>query len=249
MYFKKQSFIFIIVATILTVICLIYYLYDDNGQIITIYPDLEPAKIKPQNAGGMILSNSESSIYENLQSQRKNAKKIIIQSEPEEPVSIIQKKLDQEPTDNLDDIFKNISSIELSSDSNDLDIFTLPNVTSPTDILEQPEQKKGLNIIKVNEKDNKLGTINGSSKTLYYRIQLGAVKSEPQAVAEWTRIKKKNPKIFANKTMILKKISYDNGKFFYLILEGNYSNINQAKVTCKKLLSAEQNCIVTKHSE
>lgn len=43
----------------------------------------------------------------------------------------------------------------------------------------------------------------------------------------------------------IKKIQSDKGSFFYLVLVGNYQNINQAKAICKKLSDNQQGCIIT----
>ena len=41
-----------------------------------------------------------------------------------------------------------------------------------------------------------------------------------------------------------KKVKYDDGKFFYLILAGDYGSLSQAKTVCKKLAYNKQSCVL-----
>jgi hypothetical protein len=246
---KKKSFIFI--AFILAVI-LIYFVHNyydnDDGQIVTIYPSNEPAKVKPQNIEDIVLQRAESTIYENLQSKGKISRKITIKDELEEPVNIVKNMPNQKLMDPIDEIIANILEPQQKSDET-LDIFTFQADNSKAD--ERSTASQGLNVIQISVNDNsKLDTEKPiSPKASHYKIQLGAVKSESAGLIEWERIKKKNPKIFSNSTMTLKKVPYDNGKFFYVIFEGKYRNINQAKIICKRLSNTGQNCIVTKYND
>lgn len=246
---KRKSFIFIIAFLFAMVLSYFaYHYYDGNDEIVTILPSDEPAKVKPQNIEEIVLQRIDSTIYENLSPRGKLSKKITITEEKEEPVNIVRNMPDQQFMDPIGDIIANITEPKQKSDEV-LDVFELG--TDDNKPGSGSNISQGLNIVQINANDNSILETSRPlrSKDSYYKIQLGAVKSEATGIIEWERIKKKNPKIFSNSTMTLKKVPYDNGKFFHVILEGKYNNINQAKIICKKLSNAGQNCIVTKYND
>ena len=197
-----------------------YYEHDDSKPIVTIYPDPEPTKIKPQEAGGLVIPNSDNTIYDSLQSQKTINKKVNILPEPEAPINIVpHQTLGGENLDPLDNILASIIADEenetkaINRDEPVPDIILPEIVNASTKLNEVVEEtpnnsnvKKGLNVVKITTKTNKLEheKTQSKKKLAHYKIQLASVKSESDAIKEGERIKAKNIKILnkANKCKI-----------------------------------------------
>lgn len=253
---------------IISISYLVYRYYDqDNRQVMVIYPDLLPTKIKPQDSGGILLPNSNNIIYENLR-QKKVNRNVVLQPEPEKPLNITQHKVacNIDEVDSIDNILSNIIKIDktTSQEANKLkeneNTIILPEtIKSSTEdqiataslgesITQTTSQNQiGLNIVKLTETHRKIDEIAlNNQKPGGYQIQLASVKSESEANHEGERLKKKYTKILNDKIIKIKKVKSGNGNYFYLLLMGNYDNISQAKAVCKKLATYQQNCIITK---
>ncbi len=223
------------INNIFTKICLvlwiciaaIYFAYQDSKPVITIYEDEMPIKIKPSQVEDIMSPSVHSTIYENLISKNTNPKNAKLLPEPEKPVNINSRNQNDDPfeIDSLDDISNLLSLIE-------------PNDASQ-------KNETGLNIIKRDkESTDRNKNIKSYIKLNTYKVQLGSVKSEADAINEGERIKKKFPKILKNAVITTQKVKYDDGKFFYLILASNYDNLSQAKEVCKKLAQNKQSCVL-----
>ncbi len=262
--------IIILLSILSGVTYLVYTNYNqDSGQVVTIYHDQLPTKVKPQDSGGIVIPNANNIIYENLQ-QKKVSKSVILQPEPEQPLNITKQKSVQsdEDIDSIDTILFDIIETDqvkyekhkLSKNEEGTEIV-LPNIIKnelvqkdslieqqTVPVVQQPNSNKaGLNIIKVTEPRRKIDETQLLNKSNQggYKIQIASVKSESEANQERERLKKKYGKILNNTIINIKKVQSDKGSFFYLVLVGNYPNINQAKAICKKLSDNQQGCIIT----
>ncbi|MCC8372161.1 MAG: SPOR domain-containing protein [Rickettsia endosymbiont of Pseudomimeciton antennatum] len=261
--------VLILLSIVSGVTYLVYTNYNqDNGQIVTIYHDQLPTKIKPQDSGGIVIPNANNIIYENLQ-QKKISKPIILQPEPEKPLNITKQKSVQsdEDIDSIDTILLGIIETDqvkyekhkLSKNEEGTEII-LPNTIKNESVqqenlveqipipVQQPNSNKvGLNIIKVTEPRHKIDDTQLLNKSNQggYKIQIASVKSESEANQEGERIKRKYANILNNTMINIKKVQSDKGSFFYLVLVGNYQNMSQAKAICKKLSDNQQACIIT----
>lgn len=254
-----NSFRIIIIFVIITGISYWFYnnydLYDK--EIITIYPDEAPTKVRPKETGGVTIANANNLVYESL-GQKKPSKQIILQPEPEKPLNIVQSKSVGEPVDSVEDIISIIVENDQSSSAKDQDIAAdiIKDNLDQEKELELEEQKSskidnqfnpdktGLNIVKVTENRNV------NTKQLYrqknqndYKIQLASVKSELVANQEVERIKKKYSKILGKTSFNVKKVRSERGVYFYSVFAGSYKNIAEAKAVCKKL-DTNQECII-----
>ena len=227
------------------------YKYFSNNQkstIITIDPDEGETKIKPVDTGGIVVPNTENTIYDSLKSGQKETKTVNLLPEPEEPVNIKSTNAGiEESEDPLDAIFSKITNEDnvgitetsernvVTTTMNDKDLPT--NTTS---------KYSNLNITYVNESTSKQIKNNENQKHIGYRLQLVSVKTQHEAVQEWERLKRKHSKILGNSVVSYRKVNREHGKFFYLVLAGNYQTIHQARAACKKLSFRQQNCIIAK---
>lgn len=224
------------------------HLVSKPREIITIYPEQGKTKIKPLESGGIVIPNSEATIYDGLQQRGGIGRKVNLLPEPEQPINITAQRVSKQMTeDSIDVIIANILSpaekkpVEVGQAPEILELQepkTAPNLITP--------QNKSLKIIKVAEKTTKVTSTNNIAAG-NYKIQLASVRSEADGVKEYERIKRKHLKILSNTTMSLRRVQYNKGNFFYLVLAGNYRNISQAKAVCKKLSSRQQSCIVANY--
>ena len=199
-----------------------YQYYQSSKPIITIYPDELPTKIKPS-----IIENNQaavhSTIYENLIAKDLNIKTVKLLPDPEKPINIDSRNQSQSD-ESFDEISNLIALIEPSNNS---------------------KNETDLNIIKLKKgSKDKASNAKNCKNNGNYKVQLGSVKSEAEAIQEGERIKKRFPKILQNVVITTKKVKYDDGKFFYLILAGDYGSLSQAKVVCKKLAYNKQSCVL-----
>jgi len=254
------------IITPLAIIIIVYLVYInntlDNTEIVTIYPEQSPTKVRPQENGGMGITNSNNIIYENLQ-QKKVGKQVILQPEPEKPLNIIRQKMGQDggDADSIDEILSNIANVDKTKDPKgkaNIEEKGSNITTGQDELIEQKSEsvkqkpnitkKIGLNVIKVIEKSLNEAEMQLLNTKAGYTIQLASVKSELEAQQEGYRIKKKYAKILNNAVVNIKRVRSNKGYFFYLVLVGNYKDIGQAKNICKKLSDFQQGCIITSHN-
>lgn len=217
-----------LITITLTIGYLVHFYYNKKHQtteIVEIYPDKAIRKIKPHITNNLA-KNNDSFLYENLKPTTNHHLKITLLPEPEEPINI--KSLTQTLPEEIDDHLNTIvSDIE---DNN-------------------TEQKQShFNIVRDDDNpiDIAIATKQYHHANNWYQIQLASVKTYNEAVSEWNRIKKSHNKILENVKVTFKKVDHENGKFFYLIIAGDYENVSQAKAVCKKLYLRQQNCIVAR---
>ncbi len=75
-----------------------------------------------------------------------------------------------------------------------------------------------------------------------FRIQLGAISSEPRALETWRHYRKQHREILENQKLILDTITL-NGKKYYRVQTGPFSK-RIAESTCNQLKRRSQPCIV-----
>ncbi len=227
--------------------------FSSLNEIVIIYPDESPTKIKPQETGGLVMPNSDNTIYESLQRSKPLIRKINILPEPEAPINISTKN-PTVPVDHIDAILAKVLMEETkTSNDKDQELKPVSELTiTETELLDElealmPKVNRKLNIIKIAEKTDKLEPTTRTKRLnlSHYKIQLGSVKSEMEGIQAGERIKKKYAKILDNPTISLKKIEDSKGHFFYLVIAANHYTISQAKNICKKLSAAQQECIIT----
>ncbi|AAU03552.1 SPOR domain-containing protein [Rickettsia typhi] len=197
-----------------------YQYYQNSKPVITIYPDDIPPKIRPSIIENNQITSVYSNIY-NLIAKDTNIQTVKLLPDPEKPIIIDSSN--QSQNDKTFDGMSNLMPLIESNNKNATD----------------------LNIIKLAKGiKNKVGNAQNCRSHTSYKVQLGSVKSEAEAMEEGAKIKKKFPKILQNVVITTKKVKYDDGKFYYLILAGEYSSLNQAQAVCKKLAHNQQSCVL-----
>ncbi len=257
----SHRLLFRISTLLVLTVSISYWVYNnyilDNGEIITIYPDELPTKVRPQENERIIIANANSTIYENLR-KKKVSKQVVLQPEPEKPLDITSQKPVDKEADSIEAIIAAIETEDIINSSlHGADKKIVENKVTKDDKPEkelsttnivninQASLTKGLNIIKVIESsDLPKKQLLTKPKQTYYKIQLASVKSELVAKQEMERLKKKYSKIFNKTPLIIRKMRSEKGNFFYSVMGGNYENIGQAKAICKKLDSSQE-CLIT----
>ena len=239
------------------------YFLHVNSQDIILSEDRGEYKRRPVDPGGIIIPHSNSLIYEKLNRGSVVENSINLLSDPEEPIDLgFRSNLESVVVyDSIDDILAKldldgedkIAQNESSSSQEITDAIPAPvNPNIATDEIHGSEQNADqievskLKFTKLTEETNKLHSFNINSIDSGYKIQLSSAWSEKEAKSEWQKIQVRHAKHLKNAQLIIKKVKINNDRIIYLIMAGSYSSLNQAKLTCKKLVASKQNCIVTK---
>ena len=238
-----------------------------NNKDIILSENQEEYKRKPLDPGGVIIPHSNSLIYEKLKPSNAMIGNVNFLSDPEEPIDLgFKSNLENVAVyDSIDDILAKLdlhqediiarnepSNREEDSVSNTTDLVNSNSLhdeihVSDTPITPSTDQiVSKLKITKLGAENNKLYGFNINSVESGYKIQLSSAWSEKEAKTEWQKIQVRHIKYLKNAQLIVKKVKVNNDRIIYLIMSGNYSSLNQAKLICKQLVSNKQNCIVTK---
>lgn len=275
-FFNKATLMIYLRTILLAavIICgsfLLYFLYSKyfghvNDRDIVLSEEQEEYKRKPIDPGGIIIPHSSSLIYEKLNPGSVAESGVNLLASPEEPMDLgfrsnfknidsydsiddILAKLDLDPEEAA---IKNATSTVLEADIvTDLVNPVVTNNIIPDndkDVAENIDQADiyKLKITKLAEETNKLYNLNINSVDSGFKIQLSSAWSEKEAKSEWYKIQVRHIKYLKNAQLIIKKVKVNNDRIIYLVMAGNYSSLNQAKLVCKKLVLSKQNCIVTK---
>jgi hypothetical protein len=234
----------------ISVLAIIWYCYYNDfifkkRQIVTLYPDKGETKIKPLDSGGIVLPNSNSSIYESFHINNTPKKQVVLLPEPEKPI-IISAAKDQEDQDIIDQAISSLSTNSLI----DQGVNHNDNKSNLKGNLPQAKPAQNvLNIITIKQEPNKLtDIINNKKLKKYYKLQLTSVKSRKQGKEEWRILQQKHAKLLGNLQFSLKKMEIEKGKIFYLLLAGKYNTVSEAKLMCKKINRRQQNCVIYQDS-
>jgi hypothetical protein len=257
---NRKNLVFRIIMILLVALggSFFYFKIQNSREIVTLSPDEEEPKRKPDDPGGIVIPNSDSLVYEKLQKGAAKNRKVNILPEPEEPIDLGQ-KIEDSPViylDSIDEILANIEHYddEANSNSPTSDEFVMPNSTKPAEIAESEEEKQivsisgtNLNVIKSSDNRFKFTEVNViSAEDDGYKIQLTTAFSEGDAKRLWQEITKRHAKVLGGANLITKKIDGKNEHILYLVMAGTYPSLNHAKLICNRLATRKQNCIVTK---
>lgn len=257
MDYKRLLKVIVAIAVLSVTAYFIYSHFSNNDlkEIPIIEADSGETKVKPLDAGGIILPHTDSVIYENM-GKNSPARKITILPEPEQALPLAaQKNIDNEFENSIDSMLASVIAPDKATSEPPEDDQVVESIFEDTQSIEPEEPSapevaanvKTLNIVKVTENSNKrIGEIKSSAgiQKGSYKIQLASMKSEALAIVEGERIKRKHLKILGNFNITHKKVQQEKGKFFYIILAGDYPTLSKAKAACKKLSARQQSCMI-----
>ena len=251
----------------------IYFLWprNINSEIPTLSPLKKPYKVAARVEEDLLNhDHNNKTIYENFSKTPKNAAKIMLAPDPEDPIElqhhedsgvfassetqeqvseIPSRKLEKDRQILMSQVSENV--LETAAKEKSLHAQDKPGgETSVWDVesanaAEVKTRKVGhnLNITTIKQVDIRPKT--GSRKKLSYYIQLGVYRSQGDAKKEWTKIKSGNKKLVGSLDSKVKKIKKPNG-VYYELLAGPYNEFKPAKYICAKISLKSQKCIVVR---
>ena len=243
--------------------------FNTSNSIAILKPQYTEFKKKPQDAGGLVIANADSLVYEQLRFKNNSKVTHHILPEPEPPIQIIYDQIKSDKVFNsIDEILEDIGFYEKQSDTHIInnkledDLDAMPDLVKKeqelSDSLAISSDKKEvanaevnsitkLNVTKAPESAKKLDpNLKNRNQEGGYKLQLATAFSEAEARKEWDITKQKYAKILQDADLILRKVEGKNERIFYLVMAGTYSSLSQAKLVCSKLSARHQNCIITK---
>jgi hypothetical protein len=212
------------------------YHYLANKEIPLLTAEDGPTKIKPEKADGAIVPHMDKMVYESLKPGNDISRLVAIMPEPEQPINIAATN----HKDPIEDIIG-----EILSPTKEEKVITTPE---SFEIIEKAPQAsvKALTIIPVEKHSLQPKSTQQAKPLSAYKMQLVSVRTEAIALKEWERLKKMHNKSLGGLQYSLQKISTPGHGVFYRLLAGKFTTFGQAKAACKKLISAQQSCIVVK---
>lgn len=234
-----------------------------NGEIPTVKASAEPYKIKPENPGGMEIPNTDKQVFENLvknpETKDNKAETILMKNTVEQPISREQLKSEagsqkpEERNQKAEDLAKTaVKPVKETEQviAKELPIKDIP-VIAPRVIKPSSEPVKEAKVKRIEPtRDIAIRTDSGTSNSKGgYRLQLGAYKSESEAITSWEAIKKKHSAIIGNFEYDIEKADLKEKGIFFRLRVGSISGKSEAELACKKLITAKQGCFVVKTSK
>lgn len=233
------------ISIILVIICfglILWYGYKlhskptELSELPLIKADHAPTKVKPADPGGMIIPNTDKTIYENMGtngSNKDNLPKVAkILSNPEEPIDRDSILSEEKPE---------VSEVVEAEAPVPVELNAVKEV-----VVEKPLKKEEKLKIITKETTNKLKTPNKQILKNKYKVQLASFKSNMEAESEWQKIKKRNAKLLSKYQYQIEKKELVSKGTFYRLQIGPFANNAAAHNLCKALIAAGQSCLVVK---
>lgn len=254
----RRIFKVIAVLAVLTIFAaLIFSAFSENenlsdGQALPlIRADNAPIREKPEDRGGMMVPNKDSTIFDTLKGERSEGGIENLLEEGgdtaavarEEVASKVEKKT--EPLVDVDLQSENNQKAEPVTAEKPKDEKTVESVIEALKEENKPDQEKveaKPAPAPATEKPASIPAPAASGGTGY--IQLAAVKSESEAAAQWAKFKAKNPEL-EGLSMRVQKADLGAKGVFYRIQAGPLSPEKSAS-TCSAIKSRGGNCLIVK---
>ncbi len=230
-----------------------------SGEIPTVKAPVEPYKIKPENPGGMEIPNTDKQVFENLvknpEIKDNKAEIILMKNTVEQPINRDQLKSEAgnlkpeariKPEDLAKTAVRPVKETEQIA-AKELPVKEIPTI-APSITKPAIEPVKEAKVKRIEPtRDIAIRTDSGASNSKGgYRLQLGAYKSESEAITSWEAIKKKHQAIIGNFEYDIEKADLKEKGIFFRLRVGSISGKSEAELACKKLITAKQGCFVVK---
>ncbi|MBE2192353.1 MAG: SPOR domain-containing protein [Alphaproteobacteria bacterium] len=196
-------------------------------------------KIKPEDPGGMMVPNKDSTIFESLGEERseKTVENLLDESEvPMKKEDIFSTEQSSEPEEEV------VSSYEVVESKPEIKPEVKQEVKQ--EVKPEPVKVEKVEPEKVEEKPivSKIEPMKMTTGKSY--VQFAAVKSDADAKAKWSKLQSQYPEL---KTLSLHVQRADLGSkgIFYRVQSGPMS-LEQAQDVCTKIKAAKGDCLVIK---
>jgi hypothetical protein len=220
---------------------LIWYAYPQGQEKYTdvdvpvITADTTPYKAKPADPGGMDVPHRDSTVFESLDKKSAPARAEKVTSKQEEPLDRKKLGLDtSKPKMNLD-----AQSPPLPAANKEAAVYppVPPKQSAPTTKTAQSVKRETKSL-------EALKPAAGEAAPSAAYVQLGAYKTEAEALSEGTRLHKKYPQL---QSLTMRAQKADLGaKGVYYRLQAGAPSADKAKSVCAALKSAGASCMVVK---
>jgi outer membrane biosynthesis protein TonB len=216
----------------------------DRGEVLSeadvpvIRADASPYKIKPDDPGGMAVPNKDSTIFDTIKGDRREAARVenLLEDNSEEPVkkeevfSPDAQNVPDQPPDDVEEVRVEEEEPEVKAESK-------PEEKKPEPVPESaPEPAKA----KAEEKPVPAKTESGN-----FYVQLASVKSEAEAKAQWTKLQNQFSEL-SGLTLRVQKADLGAKGVFYRVQGGGVSEAEARKICAAINARKAGGCLVAK---
>lgn len=257
--FRTALYMIVVITVVGAFGALSYYAY--QASLRAKDPDAIPLykaekidfKRKPDNPGGMHIPNQDKEIYDMISRSSKHealpkVKEIL--HPPEKPKHTVRKQaletmLEVKPKKQEPEVVRKLDVATKTKPDIKVE-FTEKGITPTSEGLKKiaktvPVTKPG-KPKKVLKKAKATPKVQAYKPKARYRIQLGAFKSEKEAIKTWNKIQKSNSSLLGSLSYYINRADLGSKGVFYRLQAGPMSSESTARLLCKKLIAKKQGC-------
>lgn len=238
----------------------------------TIKADDESIREKPEDEGGMEIPHQDRAIYDTLNTPSGKTETATVKDTTEEPVerpkAAVKKEPAKEPApepkkverllDDEEPVAKSVQPVvtekkaapgEAPAPVPAAEADAAPSEAPSAAMVADAPQKPVTQPVKQVDStpsDAASADLKPSTPPPGVRIQLGAFRSENEAVDSWKKILGKNKDVLANKVFTIRKADLGEKGVYYRLQVGSFASATEAKEACKTLNQRKLGCFVAK---
>jgi SPOR domain len=210
----------------------------DSGDVPLIRADTRPIKVKPDEPGGMHIPDRDMLIYGKSRPVVEH-----LLPPPEQPMALPATPPPPSPTPAVAAAGAPAAGPPAAGPS----LAALPSATPPAAAAAQPAQSDAGSPVNPRPAPGKPGEARSlPAKIGGLRLQLGAVRSEGVARAEWDRIKRTNPDLLGHLTAVAVRADLGDKGVYYRIQAGPVGDAATADRLCSALKQRHLGCIIVR---
>lgn len=224
-----------------------------TGDIVVIEADGRPLKEAPKDPGGMEFPHKEKTIYDAVNPDAKAADETVV-IEDEEEVVLPENMPASEPADEkIAAILQNAANetqqqkVTTKAEPAKEEAKKQPDPFEPVAKTEAPKAEE-IKTEPVKAPEIKPSPVVSKEPiapppvaTGNYKVQLGAFRSEAEALATWNKVKPKHT-VLSGKSHDIQRADLGAKGIYYRLRVGGYPSMEAAKAACASLSSANQGC-------
>ncbi|MBE6446588.1 MAG: SPOR domain-containing protein [Alphaproteobacteria bacterium] len=221
---------FIFIALLFVIYLLLKGPMDGNEQVPTISPTPTPVKVKPENAGGMVIPDQDKVIYERI-SQDPVPVKVEKLFPDEEPILPVVEEIIEEPVAEVEE---------------EIPVIVETVIDAPVPEQKPVEPKKA----EVKPTEPKKVEVKEAPKPAtpkeVWHAQLFSSTDKAKVEKTWKTISAKHKGLLSDMPMNIVRAEIAGKGTFYRLQVGDFSTKERAANLCAKLKAQKQDCIPAK---
>lgn len=221
---------FIFIALLFVIYLLLKGPMDGNEQVPTISPTPTPVKVKPENAGGMVIPDQDKVIYERI-SQDPVPVKVEKLFPDEEPILPVVEEIIEEPVAEVEE---------------EIPVIVETVIDAPVPEQKPVEPKKA----EVKPTEPKKVEVKEAPKPAtpkeVWHAQLFSSTDKAKVEKTWKTISAKHKGLLSDMPMNIVRAEIAGKGTFYRLQVGDFSTKERASNLCAKLKAKKQDCIPAK---